>query len=144
MNPPRIFLDASALFAAAYSTTGAARELLRLGITGDVELVTNAFAVEEALRNIGRKAPDVLPLLEALLATLPITIHPAPSKTAVTTVAEYVELKDAPIVAGAIDAAADFLATFDRRHLLTVNVVAERSGLQVVTPGDILAQLRSN
>ena len=54
----RIFLDASALFAAAYSSTGAARELLRLGREGSVTVVTNQIAIEEAERNLTRKAPE--------------------------------------------------------------------------------------
>lgn len=54
----RIFLDASALFAAAYSPTGAARELLRLGREGSVTVVTNQIAIEEAERNLTRKAPE--------------------------------------------------------------------------------------
>jgi hypothetical protein len=35
----RIFLDSSALFSAILSDTGAARELLRLAIHGEVQLV---------------------------------------------------------------------------------------------------------
>lgn len=50
----RIFLDASALFAAAYSSTGAARELLRLSLEKRVQLITNQIAVEEAERNLER------------------------------------------------------------------------------------------
>lgn len=34
-----VFLDASVLFSAAYSKTGASRELIRLGIQGEVKLV---------------------------------------------------------------------------------------------------------
>ena len=35
----RIFMDSSALFAAILSSTGAARELVRLAVNGEIELV---------------------------------------------------------------------------------------------------------
>ena len=54
----RIFLDASGLFAATYSPTGGARELLRLGLEGQVALITNRTAIEEAERNLQRKLPE--------------------------------------------------------------------------------------
>jgi predicted nucleic acid-binding protein len=142
--PLRIFLDASALFSAAYSATGAARELLRLGVEEEVRLVTNAFAVTETRRNLGSKAPHAVPLLEAILSSLPLEIRPDPDVEAVLRAAVYVELKDAPIVAGAIEAEVDYLATFDRHHLLNVATVATRSDVTIATPGDILSAIRSD
>jgi predicted nucleic acid-binding protein len=48
----RIFLDASVVFAAAYSHSGAARELLHRGLQGDVRLVVSQDVLEETTRNL--------------------------------------------------------------------------------------------
>lgn len=141
---PRIFLDASVLFAAAYSPTGAARELLRLALEGDVVLFTNQFAADETTHNLGRKAPEAVSVFQAILTVAPISVNLSPDEALVRAAAVYVELKDAPIVAGAIAAEADYLATFDKQHLLSVDTVAEQSGLVIATPGDILARLRAD
>jgi len=47
------------------------------------------------------------------------------------------DLKDVPIVAGAIKARVDYLVTFDRKHILKKEVIA-KSGLQIVVPKTII------
>lgn len=138
----RIFLDASALFAAVYSPTGAARELLRLGLEGRVRLITNQIAVEEAERNLEQKAPEGAAVFRAILAAFPIEVLAAPRRTAFEAAALYVVPKDAPILAGALACRADYLATFDRQHLIGIDIVDLSSTLEIATPGDILAQIR--
>lgn len=138
----RIFLDASALFAAAYSPTGAARELLRLGLEERVQLVTNQIAIEEAERNLQRKAPEGVAVFRALLAALPIAVNAAPTLEEIEAVASVVVAKDAPILAGAIACQADYLATFDRQHLIGIEVNRITSKLAIATPGDILSAIR--
>lgn len=48
----RAFVDASVLFAASYSATGASRELIRLAFQGKVELVISDDVLEEVRRNL--------------------------------------------------------------------------------------------
>lgn len=138
----RIFLDASALFAAAYSPTGAARELLRLGLEGSVTLVTNRIAIEEAERNLQRKLPEGVAIFRALLAALPIEVLAAPSPREIQTLLPLVVAKDAPILAGALACRADYLATFDRQHLIGIDVARVSTNLIIATPGDILNRIR--
>jgi len=56
----RAFLDTSVLYAAAYSETGASREILRQAVRGAVGLVISQLVLEEARRNLQAKAPEVL------------------------------------------------------------------------------------
>ncbi len=139
---PSVFLDAAVLFSAALSSTGASRELFHLAQKGHVELVTNEIAVIEANRNLASKNPEAVVLFKILIATPIITVFPKPLIAEVEAAAEYTELKDAPIVAGAINANADYLATFDQRHLINPLEVAQKSGLVIATSGDILARIR--
>lgn len=50
--------------------------------------------------------------------------------------------KDAPVVAAAVAANVDYLVTWDRKHLINPPEVAERSGLKVLTPGELMDSLR--
>ena len=139
----RIFLDASALFAAAYAPTGATREILRLGMEGAVHLFTNQVAIEDAERNLTRKAPEGVAIVRALLVALPIQVSPAPDADAIATLLPLVVAKDAPILAGALACQADYLATFDRQHLIGIDVATLSTSLVIATPGDILNHLRA-
>jgi len=56
----RVFVDASVLFAAAYSATGAARDLLWLALEERVQLLVSQDILTETERNISRKVPDKL------------------------------------------------------------------------------------
>lgn len=138
----QIFLDASVLFAAAYSSSGAARELLKLALEGRVRLITNQTAVEEAERNLERKAPEGAAVFRAILKAFPVEVLPAPGKAEFDAMAVHVVAKDAPILAGAIACRADYLATFDRQHLIGLSTEDFAPGLMIATPGDILAHLR--
>lgn len=55
--------------------------------------------------------------------------------------AQYTELKDAPVVAAAINSGVAYLVTFDRKHLIHPKEVAENSGLIILTPGGMLKRL---
>lgn len=52
-----LFLDANALFAAAYSAWGIARAILQLASLSGATAASSTFAVEEAARNLRLKAP---------------------------------------------------------------------------------------
>ncbi len=63
----RIFLDTRAVFAAVLSATGGARALLKLGESGAIHVWVGPAVLQEADEVFRRKAPDLLPLLAALL-----------------------------------------------------------------------------
>lgn len=137
-------MDSSALFAAVLSPTGAARELIRLCVEGEIGLVISGDVIAETARNVESKAPEMEPLFRQLLELVQFEVVADPSRRAVRLAEAYVAQKDAFIVAAAIDAGVDFLATFDRKHLIDPPEVSEQSGLNVRTPGDILQALRND
>lgn len=137
----RIFLDSSVLFAATYSTTGSARDLILLAAKDQVALVLSADVIEETHRNLSRKAPTKAAALAQLIELLtPEMVQP--SLELIREAEEYTVSKDAPIVAAAIAAQVDFLVTYDRRDLLAPPEVARRSGLAIVTPNAVLKLLK--
>lgn len=140
----RVFMDSSALFAAIISSTGAARELIRLAINENIQLVISEDVVTETRRNISGKAQELAPLLDWLIENVNFELLPSPDKEAVWSAETYVAQKDAFIIAAAIHADVDYVATFDRKHLIDPPEVNEKSGLHVATPGDILNNIRDS
>ena len=137
----RAFIDASVLFAASLSPTGASREIIRQAVRGEVTLVASKLVYEEAEKNLADKAPEALPAFHQFLDTVPFeTVRP--SKRQVVQAAEYGALKDAPIVAAAKKAQVDYLVSLDRHHLVGVNEIAQRSGLKIVLPSELLEKIR--
>jgi predicted nucleic acid-binding protein len=63
----RVFVDASVLYAACYSETGSARELLLESVRGRLTLVVSSHVLEEVERNLALKAPQALPAFAALM-----------------------------------------------------------------------------
>lgn len=51
---------------------------------------------------------------------------------------------DVPILLAAMQANVEYLATHNRKHFLDDPKVAERAGIKIGTPGDVLAWLREN
>lgn len=138
----RVFLDASVLFAAAYSTTGASREIIRQGIRGQIKLVASELVFEEARRNLGVKGPDAVPDLEAFRQSSTIEMV-RPSREEIEEAMVYTADKDAPVVAAARKAEADYLVSLDREHLVEVPEVIRRAGLAILLPGHFLKEMRA-
>ena len=138
----RVFLDASVIFAAAYSETGAARELFRQATRDQVRLVVNQDVMDEAQRNLVKKVPQGETLLQVLMAVVNPEIAPDPSPQLTSQVSQYVVEKDVPVVAGALASQVDYLVTFDRQHLLKPVEVAKKSGLKIVLPEVVVEAVR--
>ncbi len=106
----RIFLDANVLFSAAYLELSG---LARLWTLGDVELLSSAYAVEEARRNLAIDRPEALPRLERLTAAISLVDAPRSLKLPANI---HLDQKDQPILLAAIHGKADYLMTGDARH----------------------------
>jgi putative PIN family toxin of toxin-antitoxin system len=139
----KVFVDASVLFAAAYSAAGYARDLILLASEDKVALVVSQDVLEEVRRNLAESAPEKLEVFEIQLAAVAFEQVVTPSREAVLAAATYTFLKDAPIVAAAVQAQAEYLVTYDRKHLLDRPEVAEKSGLKIVTPQVVVSLLKN-
>jgi uncharacterized protein len=141
-NPQRrVFLDSSVLYAAAFSATGPARRLILKGLEGSIAFSLSDLVLEETKRNLTKNAPSALPSF-AILADLLSPFITNPTKVQVLKAAQIVHLKDAPIVAAAVKANADYLATHDVKHLLShAQAIADAYVITVLTPADLLSVL---
>ena len=143
MPKPNIFLDSSALIAGVISETGAAHALLQLGESEDILLTVSEMVIVESERSIAKKSTRNLNDLRALIKSAKIRIITDPSKKEVQTNLYLIEDPYyVPILLAAMKAKVDYLATHNRKHFLDDPNVAEKSGLQIGTPGDALAWIR--
>jgi len=136
----RLFLDSSVLFAAAYSSTGHARDLILMAVRREITLVVSQLVLDETRRNLAESAPERLIILDYITAGIPFEIV-KPTKREVITAAKRVVLKDAPIVAAARKARVDHLVTFDKKHLLGKPELAEYVRAPIVTPQEAFERL---
>jgi uncharacterized protein len=126
----RLFLDANVLFSAAYSTRSPILRLWSLG----VELLTSAYAIEEARRNLATATE------RGRLADLLRAVRVVPESSAqLGSAGSSLPAKDRPILAAAVAANATFLVTGDYRHFgaLYGHVVG---GVEVVSPAAYASQ----
>jgi predicted nucleic acid-binding protein len=138
---PSVFLDSSAFFAATYSATGSARDLVLAALQSRIRLVLSPYVIEETERNLLKRAPQAHPDFLIVRDNVPYQlIDPAPALIADS--ARVVAPKDAPIIAAARAAQARFVATYDRKDLLSKErEILDAFGIMVATPNEILTDL---
>jgi predicted nucleic acid-binding protein len=144
----RVFFDANVIIAASASNRGKAHAIIRLAERReDITLLASEYAWDEAERNLQQHKPDALPKFYELRNRIVIVAEPSERFM------EYLDShlprnkrlpnKDLPILAGAITAAADYLATNDGEHfgpLYGENV----SGVEIQRPATVLARLQQS
>ena len=132
----RVFLDANVLYSAAYLDRSG---LARLWSLSDVELVSSAYAIEEARRNLAIDRPEALPRLTRLTAALSTADAPR-----ALTLPKNIRLdrKDQPILMAAIHGKADYLLTGDAKHF--EHLYGERiEGVLVLRPAQYFERRRA-
>ena len=107
----RVFLDANILFSAS-KTDGAVRRLLRLLIEAGHVCCVDGYVVTEARRNLTRKGPDAVAVLDALLPRLEQASATVP--VAGSAALDWLPEKDRPVLASAIRLRCEALLTGDR------------------------------
>ena len=129
-----IFLDSSVVIAAVLSSTGGSFRLLREAHEGRVRLVVNEYVFNEVERSLRRKYPETVERLQTLTSWCDLEVQPNPPEEVVSEFLSVTHPEDAPVIAGALHASADFLLTLDRKHLLTEKVLQANLPFSVMTP----------
>jgi len=136
-----VLADSSVFFAASYSATGSAHDLLLAALQGRLILVLSDYVLGETERNLLESAPHAHPAFLRFCSTVPYQLS-TPSKQLVVDTAQVVMIKDAPVIAAARVAQAPLVATYDRKHLLSRRKeILAAFGVTVATPDEILAGL---
>lgn len=145
MSKIKVFLDSSALMAGVISSAGAARVLLVMSETGQIELFISEQVIVESERSLAKKVPQVLPnFRQALKDAQPKIIKDPTLQQTKDHLYMIADPDDVSILLAAMQANVDYLATHNRKHFLDDPKVAERAGIRIGTPGDVLAWIREN
>ncbi|MEX2430306.1 MAG: PIN domain-containing protein [Dehalococcoidia bacterium] len=134
-----MFLDASVLVAAARSPSGGSAAVIEVCQGRRYKAVLTHLVLTEARVNIGEKfgEPELVRFYQQL-ANLEPEIAPPPPEFRIDECVPLTTDKDAHVLAAALECAADYLLTLDRRHLLNPVVLAAGLPVRVITPGDFL------
>lgn len=128
-----LFLDANVLVAAAWKESA---EIALIWQMEDVRLVTSNYVMGEVQRNLSRV--DQIERLRGLMRAVQIlSFEKLPDIPADILLPE----KDRPVLAGAIQAEADYLISGDKRHFGPLYGTIVR-GVRITAPPELLAVLR--
>lgn len=145
MSKIKVFLDSSAVMAGVISSKGAARVLLVMSETGQIESFISEHVIVETERSLARKVPDALPDFRQAIKDANLNIIENPTEKEIKDNLYLIaDPEDVPILLAAMKANVDYLATHNRKHFIDDPKVAEKSGIKIGTPGDVLAWLREN
>lgn len=141
---PRVFLDASALFAAVWSSEGGARMILKLGEAGAVRLLISSQVLDEVEGALRRKASEALGIFAILLDRSNIEVIASPNDEAILgCLAVTGHRGDAGVLAAALNSWVDYFVTLDRQHFLDNPRLSGFASFPIGTPGDFLAWFRA-
>jgi uncharacterized protein len=132
----RVFLDTNVLFSALYSSVGAPSAILEAYLRGQIEVVVSRQVLEELVRTIHQKRPQLIARLYFFLEQAPFEVQPDPAPDEAARWEPVIHPSDASILAAAVAARPDFLITGNRRHF-TSEVAAEAS-LRVISPAEFV------
>jgi uncharacterized protein len=133
----RVFLDANILLSAGLRSTGRAAGLFTAQGDGFCELVVTGYVLEEARRNLEKKAPHALGRFETLVPLVEVVLEP-PEALVLWAQDQGLPAKDAPVLAAAVAAKADILTTGDRRHFARL-FGRTLEGVRILDPAEGLA-----
>lgn len=129
----RVFLDANVIFSAAYRPGSRLKQFWRLSRAGKTTLLTSAYAVEEARRNLVGTA-QLFELDELLRVVEVSATPPVPESEAKL---GFLPNKDKPIMQAAIAMKATHLITGDFSHFGSL-YGKKIEGVLILTPAQYL------
>jgi predicted nucleic acid-binding protein len=135
----KLFLDANVVFSAAHREVGNASTLVALARAGRCTLLTSAHALEEAQRNLALKSSAYEERLAEALSAVTVVAE-APPALVEWAHQEGLPLKDAPVLAAAVQAGAEALVTGDARDFGPFFDRTMR-GVLILTPANALARV---
>lgn len=135
----KVFLDSSILVAASASKIGASSLILGWCRQGKIVGYVSKDAVNEASKNVSLKLEIAAQQrLTQYLQKANLNLAPNPPLSLVIECEKHIYPKDAPILAAALNIAADYLITLDKKHFLQKNVLKFAQPTKILLPGDFV------
>ena len=130
----KIFLDTSVILSGLASDSGGSAKLLDAGKMKKFKLTATSYVFEEASRHLSKLNIPPQKLERLLSAKIVKRIKDPPKNIASKFEKITYDIKDTPIIAGAVKSASDFLISLDKKHILTPEVKRAIKPINVCTP----------
>lgn len=135
----RLFLDSSALLAAAGSGRGASRFVITEATSLDRELISSDYCAEETRRNLPKLGATAAKVWKTQIAP---RVRFVRSDVALDRPLVFRKAKDRPVVITALASRSDWLLTLDEGDF-HAKLGREVYGLRIATPGEFLLEQRA-
>lgn len=135
---PKIFLDTNVWFSAIYGSD-TCKKLLQAHANGTISIITSQQVMKELLRNLGKKIPQALPVLETILTSAPPEILADPAVVS-EKIKRLVDIKDQRIFAAAVRANVEYLVTGNIRDFHREKL-EKLTGIKILTPQETVKVL---
>lgn len=130
----KVFLDASVIIAALLSPSGGSFRLLQESHDGRLKSLTNRYVHAEVMTVLARKYPAHIERWSKLISWGRVKIQSNPSGRRLHQVLNLIHPEDAAVLAGALQAKADFMVSLDQRDFLTQRLRDARLPIIIATP----------
>ena len=141
----RVFLETSALLAGIWSRESTARLTLRLGEAGAVHLLVSALTLAEIEATARDNNPDSLGYLALALDRAQVQVVPSATQDLVDRCQSFTSHPgDARLLADALVERIDYFVTTDQEHFLDQESIRGIVLFAVVTPEELIEQLRNS
>lgn len=137
----KVFFDASVMFSALYSPTGASYALANLVKEGVILGITSETVIEEVSRNIGKITINISALYQFINEYNFIVLAYIIYQDIRFPFLELVDLKDRHVIAGAMMSYCDYLVTLDKKHLDNQIVQEYVTQIKIVSPQRLLKEI---
>ena len=138
----RVFLDTNVLIAGLASHTGASAAIRDLGESEELRIVLSRQVLIEADRALLKKFPQLIERYRLFIKNVSPELADDPRRDRVRAAEAVIDADDAPILAAAKHAQADYLVTLNTKHVLIPKVRAFYAA-PIVTPAEFLAAFRA-
>lgn len=142
MRQYRVFLDAGIYIAGAGSALGGSRQILDWCAERLLQPLTSQQVLIEVRRNVAKKLPHAVAILERILQAVDSELLPEPTTGEIAHAVQVVPEKDAPILAAALKANVEYLVTLDRKHFKQPRV-QEAVSFQILLPEEFAPLIRA-
>ena len=140
MKKIKVFIDSNVWFSAFHSPKSTCSQLIEKLLKKKFEVVVSQQILEEIVRNIRAKLPQILPLVEQFFLNYPTTILKNPAKEEIKKFQILADKKDAFLIASA--------GLYHCQYFITGNVkdfkilpIKQKYHLMVLKPKVFLAKI---
>ncbi len=132
----KVFFDASVLFSAIYSSTGASAKLAELTKKKAIVGFTSQTVIEELKQNV-KKLPGNKRKIDHFIIQNNFIVREKILDSE-TKSFDFVERKDAHVVAGASLTKSNYLVTLDKKHLNNPKLKRKIKKFKIISPKEML------